>query len=82
MAWVQHPDPDAASSEFGRQLLRRSLARNQGELGMAAAAYTFPELGDNLARIWETAHFGRTALPNVYKDLIATLVSTANACQY
>ena len=49
---------------------------------MYAAGYTFPELGDHLARIWEHAHFGQTALSNVHKDMIATLVSAANACQY
>jgi hypothetical protein len=51
-------------------------------MGMGAAAYTFPELGDNLARIWEGAHFRDTALSRVHKDMLATLVSAANACQY
>jgi hypothetical protein len=28
MSWVDHPDPGAAQSEYGREELRRSLQRN------------------------------------------------------
>jgi hypothetical protein len=82
MAWVEHPRPQEATSEYGREKLQSSWERNAGRMGMGAAAYTFPELGDNLARIWEGAHFRDTALSRVHKDMLATLVSAANACQY
>jgi hypothetical protein len=82
MAWVEHPHPDEASSDYGRKTLERSLKRHRGQMSMRASSYTFPQLGDNVARIWEEAHFGETALSNVHKDMLATLVSSANACQY
>jgi len=82
MSWVKHPQPDAASTEQGRQVLSQSLERNRGEMGMLAAMFTFPALGDQMAQAIEQAHFGETALSRAHKEMLATLVSSANRCQY
>ncbi len=82
MSWVKHPQPDTARTEHGQQTLRQSLERNHGELGMLAAMFTFPALGDQLAQAIEQAHFGETALSRAHKEMLATLVSSANRCQY
>ena len=82
MSWVKHPQPDAASSEPGRAMLSKSLERNAGEMGMLAAMFTFPALGDEMAQAIERAHFGETALSRRHKEMLATLVSSANRCQY
>lgn len=82
MSWVKHPQPDDAHSDEGRRLLSGSLERNHGELGMLAAMFTFPALGDEMASAIERAHFGETALSRAHKEMLATLVSSANRCQY
>lgn len=82
MSWVDHPKPDAATTETGAQTLRDSLERNHGELGMLAAMFTFPALGDAMAQAVGRAHFGQTALSRRHKEMLATLVSSANRCQY
>ena len=82
MSWIEHPKPEVAGSEYGREALRSSLVRNRGQLGMYAAFYTFPALADQMAGVFEAAHFGETALPRRHKEMLATLVSSANACQY
>lgn len=82
MSWVKHPRPDAASTDEGRQVLSQSLERNHGEMGMLAAMFTFPALSDPLAQAIARAHFGETALSRAHKEMLATLVSSANRCQY
>ena len=42
MSWIEHPKPEVAGSEYGREALHSSLVRNRGQLGMYAAFYTFP----------------------------------------
>ena len=78
---MNHPRPDAASTVQGRLVLSQSLERNHGEMGMLAAMFTFPALGDQLAQAIEQAHFGETALSRAHKEMTATLVSSANRRQ-
>lgn len=82
MSWIQHPEPDVAVSEYGRHVLHRSLERNRGKMGIVGAMYTVPYAADHLLRFVDEVHFGETALPRVYKEMIATLVSSLNGCQY
>ncbi|MHB8588271.1 MAG: hypothetical protein ACYDA0_05370 [Candidatus Dormibacteraceae bacterium] len=82
MSWVEHPGPETAPTEHGREVLESSLKRNRGQIGMFAALYTFPALSDGMMSVLEQAHFGETELPRVYKEMLATLVSSRNACQY
>ncbi len=82
MSWVDHPQPDAAHTDEGRRMLSRSHERNNGEMGMLAAMFTFPALGDEMAQAIQRAHFSETALSRAHKEMLATLVSSANRCQY
>lgn len=82
MSWVEHPKPESAISEHGREVLESSWSRNRGQIGMFGAVYTFPALSDGMMSVLEQAHFGETELPRVYKEMLATLVSSRNACQY
>lgn len=82
MPWIEHPDPEEALTDFGRETLREALVRNHGVMGMYAAMYTFPQGADHMAQATDIMHFGETALPRVYKEMIATVVSSANGCQY
>jgi hypothetical protein len=82
MSWIKHPQPDTARTERGREVLESSLERNRGQIGMFGAMYTFPALGDGMMSVLEQAHFGETELPRIYKEMLATLVSSRNACQY
>lgn len=82
MSWVKHPSPEDAESATGRQMLSASLERNHGEMGMLSAMFTFPALGEQMAQAIERAHFGETALSRRHKEMLATLVSSLNRCQY
>src|SRR5579871_907844 len=48
LSWVEHPDPDSAPTDFGREVLRASLERNAGEMGMFAAMFTIPSAGEHM----------------------------------
>jgi alkylhydroperoxidase/carboxymuconolactone decarboxylase family protein YurZ len=82
MSWIEHPAPAAALTEGGRRILESARDRNHGELGMVAAFFTFPELAEPMNAVFAAAHFGETQLPRKYKEMIATLVSSGNRCQY
>jgi hypothetical protein len=43
--------------------------------------FTFAALGDQLAQAIVQAHVGETALSRAHKEMLATLVSSANRCQ-
>jgi alkylhydroperoxidase/carboxymuconolactone decarboxylase family protein YurZ len=82
MSWIEHPAPSTARTEAGRQILESSLERNQGRIGMTGAFFTFPELAEPMNAVFSAAHLGETQLPRRYKEMIATLVSSGNRCQY
>lgn len=82
MPWLDFDELDHHLADFGRQKIRESRLLNDGQIGMFAAIQTFPAFGEDMLSAVQHGHFGETELPRYYKEMLATLVSTRNRCQY
>lgn len=80
--WLDFDELDRELTDIGRQKIRESRLLNDGQIGMFAAIQTFPAFGEDMLSAVQHGHFGETALPRYYKEMLATLVSTRNRCQY
>ncbi|HZU12461.1 MAG TPA: hypothetical protein VFB58_06445 [Chloroflexota bacterium] len=81
MSWIEHPTPDNMETPEAAEMLQTAIEENPGEMSMRAAMLTAPG-GEHLVRFIRRLHFSETALPRANKEMIATLVSSLNGCQY